>query len=184
MAVDSSLSDALFGDDDDDDDDDDDEASVSVLDISVGCASSPRVELDRFDVSRLDNSIGGGGGGGGGGGRSCASNCSNGGSGTCDSSGGGTDRIDLGEGGLARSLSGFSNVSSSRGFEADAGDVGGGGGGGLGASAHEQEQERGEVIVLSGETDVAPPVHASTNMQRMMLDAVPEYARLERAVDG
>ena len=76
------------------------------------------------------------------------------------------------------------------------GGVGGGVGGGeygntgwgaqqeqLGARSQEPLQER-SVLVLDGDRALTPPAHGSTNMQRAMQDAMPEYERLQRAVDG
>lgn len=50
--------------------------------------------------------------------------------------------------------------------------------------AQDQMQERGEVFFVSGERALTPPDHGSTNMRMAMEDAMPEYERLQRAVDG
>lgn len=47
-----------------------------------------------------------------------------------------------------------------------------------------QELQERNLLVLYGDSALTPPAHGSTNMQRTMEDAMPEYDRLERAVDG
>ena len=40
------------------------------------------------------------------------------------------------------------------------------------------------VLVLRGDRALTPPEHGSSNMRKAMEDAMPEYERLQRAVDG
>lgn len=59
----------------------------------------------------------------------------------------------------------------------------GGGGDGEEWSVQEQVEQR-SAFVICGEQAIQPPAHGSTNMQRAMDAATPEYERLQRAVDG
>eukprot|EP00903_Cladosiphon_okamuranus_P014230 g13219.t1 len=54
---------------------------------------------------------------------------------------------------------------------------------GWGEQGRLASQER-NLLVLRGDSALTPPAHGSTNMQRAMQDAIPEYERLHHAVDG